>query len=137
METQRALRVHTMRTLSPPPNLNLVAGSYDGLRADNHMVTVTVDAAGTLSGHSSDECTFAGTFVPRAKGNVFHHAVTFGGGACPQGTETVAGVALYDGATNRLYSAASTVAGPTALFFSARSGKPHRFKILSGFFDGA
>ncbi|HEU5407559.1 MAG TPA: hypothetical protein VFU48_07310, partial [Nitrospira sp.] len=88
------------------PNLNLVTGTYVGLRADDHTVTVTVDSAGTLSGHSTDGCTFAGTFSPRAKGNVFHHAVTFGGSACRHGTETVTGVAFYDAATHRLYSAA-------------------------------
>ena len=88
------------------PNLNLVAGTYSGLRADNQTVTVTVDSTGTLSGHSTDGCTFAGTLSPRAKGNVFHHAVTFGGGACRQGTDTVNGVAFYDAATHRLYSAA-------------------------------
>lgn len=88
------------------PNMNLLAGNYSGLRADNQTVTVTVDSAGTLSGHSTDGCTFAGTFSPRAKGNVFHHSVTFGGGACRNGTETVNGVAFYDAATNRLYSAA-------------------------------
>jgi hypothetical protein len=83
-----------------------VAGTYAELRADHHTVTVTVDAAGTLSGHASDECTFTGSFAPRAKGNVFHTSVTFGGGACHQGTETVTGVAVYEVATHRLYSAA-------------------------------
>ena len=88
------------------PNVNLVAGTYAGVRADNHTVTVTVDSAGTLSGRSSDGCTFAGTLFPLAKGNVFHHTVKFGGGACTHGTETVTGVALYDAATNQLYNAA-------------------------------
>ena len=88
------------------PNVTLVAGIYAGLRTDNHTVTVTVDAAWTLSGHASDGCTFAGTLSPRAKGNVFQTSVAFGGGACRQGTETVTGVALYDAATYRLYGAA-------------------------------
>lgn len=88
------------------PNRNLVVGNYAGVRADNHTVTVTVESAGTLSGQSSDGCTFAGTLSPRAKGNVFHHAVTFGGGGCRDGTETVTGVAFYDAATHRLFSAA-------------------------------
>jgi hypothetical protein len=99
------------------PNVNLVAGTYAGVRADNHTVTVTVDSSGTLSGHSSDGCTFAGTLSPRAKGNVFHHAVTFGGGACRLGTETVAGVAWYDAATHRLYSAALDSARTTSFLF--------------------
>ena len=88
------------------PNLTQVAGTYSGLRTDNHTVTVTVDAAGTLSGHASDDCTVAGTLSPRTKGNAFHTSLTFGGGACRQGTETLTGMALYDAATNRLYSAA-------------------------------
>jgi hypothetical protein len=40
---------------SEPPYLNLVAGSYSRLRADHQTVTVTVNSAGTFSGHSSDE----------------------------------------------------------------------------------
>lgn len=88
------------------PNLNLVAGTYAGLRADNHTVTVTVESAGTLSGHATDGCAVTGTLSPRAKGNVFHTSVTFEGGACRQGTETVTGLTFYDAVTNRLYSAA-------------------------------
>lgn len=88
------------------PNMNLVAGNYAGLRADHHTVMVTVDSAGTFSGHSTDGCTFAGTLSPRAKGDVFHTSVTFKGDACSNGTDTVTGVAFYDAAANRLYSAA-------------------------------
>jgi hypothetical protein len=99
------------------PNLNRVAGTYVGLRADHHMVTVTVDAAGTLSGHSTDGCTVVGTLSPRAKGNVFHLSVTFGGGACRDATETLTGVALYNAATNRLYSAALNSARTNSYLF--------------------
>ncbi len=98
-------------------NMNLVAGTYSGLRADNHTVTERVDSAGALSGHSSDGCTFAGTLSPRTKGNVFHHAMTFGGGTCRHGTETVAGTAFYDAATNRLYSAALNHARTNSFIF--------------------
>ncbi|MBS0156591.1 MAG: hypothetical protein JSS38_18560 [Nitrospira sp.] len=99
------------------PNLTQVAGTYSGLRTDNHTVTVTVDAAGTLSGHASDGCTVAGTLSPRGKGNVFHTSVTFGSGACRQGTETVTEVALYDAATQRLYIAALNNARTTSYLF--------------------
>jgi hypothetical protein len=99
------------------PNLTLVAGTYAGLRADKHTDTVTVDSAGRLSGHASDGCTVTGTLSPRAKGNVFHASMTFGGDACRQGTETVTGVALYDAATNRLYSAALNRARTTGFLF--------------------
>lgn len=99
------------------PNLTLVTGTYSGIRTDNHQVTVTVDAAGTLSGHASDGCAVAGTLSPPAKSNVFHTSLTFGGGACRQGTETLTGVALYDVATNRLYSAALNPARTSSFLF--------------------
>ncbi len=99
------------------PNLTLVAGTYAGLRADHHTITVTVDSAGTLSGHATDGCTFGGTLSPHAKGNAFHTSVTFEGGACRQGSETVTGVALYDAATNRLYGAALNRARTTSFLF--------------------
>ena len=98
-------------------NMNLVAGNYSGLRADNQAITMTVDSTGTLSGHSTDGCTFAGTISPHRKGNVFHHSVTFGGGVCRNGTETVTGVAFYDAATHRLYSAAVNGAGTNSSIF--------------------
>lgn len=88
------------------PNMNLVAGNYSGLRADNQTVNVTVGSAGTVSGSFTDGCTFAGSFFPGVKRNVFNIAVTFGGGVCSNGTHTVNGVAFFDAATRKLYSAA-------------------------------
>ena len=99
------------------PNLTLMGGIYAGLRADNHMVTVTVDSAGTISGHSTDGCTVAGTLSPRAKGNVFHISMTLEGSACRHGAETLTGVAFYDVPTNRLYSAALNSARTHSFLF--------------------
>ncbi len=115
-ETERVRSTYEADSESAP-NLTLVTGTYVGLRADDHTVTVTVDAAGTLSGHALDGCTFAGTLSPHAKGSVFKTSVTFEGGACRQGTETLTGVALYDAATNRLYSAALNRARTTSFLF--------------------
>ncbi|MDR4467192.1 MAG: hypothetical protein MRJ68_02720 [Nitrospira sp.] len=99
------------------PNLTLVAGTYSGLRTDNHTVTVTVDAAGTLSGHSTEGCFLAGTLSPRTTGKVFHTAVTLEGGTCGTGTKTVTGVAFYDASTQRLYSAALNPARTSSFLF--------------------
>jgi len=99
------------------PNLTQVAGTYVGLRADNHTVTVTVESAGTLSGDSTDGCTVAGTLSPRAKGTVFQTSMTLEGGACGTGTKTVTGVALYHAATHRLYSAALNPARTSSFIF--------------------
>ena len=98
-------------------NRSLVVGNYAGVGTDNHTVTVTVESAGTLSGQSSDGCSFAGTLSPRAKGNVFHIAVTFGGGTCRDRTETLTGVAFYDAASHRLYSAAINSARTNSYIF--------------------
>lgn len=69
-----------------------------------NMVTVTVDSARTISGHSTDGCTVARTLSPPAKGNVFHISMTLEGGVCSTATETLSGVVFYDVPTNRLYS---------------------------------
>ncbi len=98
-------------------NLSQVAGTYTDVRIGNHSVTVTVDATGRLSGHSSDGCTVAGTLSPRPIGNVFHTSVTFGGRACRQETDTLTGVTFYDAATKRLYSAALSRARTTSFLF--------------------
>ncbi len=99
------------------PNLTLVTGTYAGLRSDNHQVTVTVESVGTLSGHSTDGCTVAGTLSPDAKGDVFHTSLTFDDGSCRQGTETLTGVAFYDIATQRLYIAALNHTRTTSFLF--------------------
>ncbi len=57
------------------------------------------------------------TLSPWAQGNVFHTSMTLEGGACRQGTETLTGVALYDAATQRLYSAALNHARTTSYLF--------------------
>jgi hypothetical protein len=112
-------RVSSMYVPDPEsaPNLTLVAGIYTGLRADDQTVTVTVDAAGTLSGHASDGCTFAGTLSPHAKGHVFKVSVTFESGACRQETEPLTGVAFYEDATNQLYGAALNRDRTTSFLF--------------------
>ena len=99
------------------PDRNLLAGTIAGLPTGNHAVTVTVDAAGTLSGHASDGCAVAGTLSPRSKGNVFHTSGTIGGDACRQGTETLTGVTFYDAATNRSYSTSPNSARTTSFLF--------------------
>ncbi len=99
------------------PNLTQVTGTYTGLRTDNHTVTVTVDSTGTLSGHATDGCTVAGTLSPPSTGNVFHTSMTFEGGTCRHGPETITGVAFYDAVTNRLYSAALNPARTSSFIF--------------------
>ena len=91
------------------PNANLVAGTYSGSIATaggTENLTVTLSAAGAISGSGATGCSFTGSFAPRPHGNVFNVAVTFAGGVCSNGTNTVNGVAFFDAGTKRLYSAA-------------------------------
>jgi hypothetical protein len=99
------------------PNMNLVAGTYFGLRADTQRVSMTLDPTGTVSGSSSDGCPFAGTLSPRANGHAFHVTMTFEGGTCSHGTETITGVAFYDTSTHQLYSVALNKARTDGLIF--------------------
>lgn len=99
------------------PNLTRLTGTYVGLRADHHTITVTVDSTGTLSGTASDGCNVAGTLSPHAKGNVFHTSMTLESDDCRQGSETVSGVTLYDASTHRLYIAALNHTRTTSFLF--------------------
>jgi hypothetical protein len=91
------------------PDVNLVAGTYTGstvITGGTEIVTVTLSSPGSIIGSSTSGCTFTGSFAPRSSGNVYDVVVTFAGGACSNGTSTVTGVAFFDAATKRLYSAA-------------------------------
>ncbi len=90
------------------PNVNLLVGTYTGSTATaggSEIVTVTL-STNSISGFSASGCTFTGSFAPRSSGNVYDVSVTFAGGVCSNGTDTVNGVAFFDAGTNTLYSAA-------------------------------
>jgi len=91
------------------PSLAAIAGTYSGSAATSggtESATVTVSGAGAISGSGASGCSFTGGATPRSKGNVYNISVTFGGGVCANGTNTVAGVAHFDAATKQLISAA-------------------------------
>ncbi len=91
------------------PDLNTISGTYTGSAATNGgtvFATVTVTGTGVLTGSSAGGCTYNGTVTPRANGNVYNVTVTFNGGACSNGTNTVTGVAYYTAASKQLNSAA-------------------------------
>jgi hypothetical protein len=119
------------------PNVNLVVGTYTGSTATTggtEIVTVTLSSPNSITGSSASGCNFTGSFSPRTRGNVYDVSVTFAGGVCSNGTSTVTGVAFFDAATKRLYSAAlnstrtngfiyfGTKPSPVALDFSGTFG---------------
>ena len=91
------------------PSLELIAGTYSGSAATSggtEFATVTVSTSGAISGSSAGGCTYSGTGAPRARGNVYDVVVTFNGGLCALGTQTVRGAAYFDADLNQLVSAA-------------------------------
>ena len=65
-----------------------------------------VASGGAITGTSAGGCSFTGTATPRASANVYDIMVTFGGGVCDNGTNTVTGVAYYVAAQNELIGTA-------------------------------
>jgi len=91
------------------PSLSISAGTYSGYAVTNggaEAVTVTISATGAVTGRSASGCTFSGTTAPRSKGNVYNVSVTFAGGPCANGTDTVTGIGYWDAGSGTLYSAA-------------------------------
>jgi hypothetical protein len=82
------------------PALAAIAGDYSGSSATPGGVefsAATISLAGTILGSSASGCTYTGTAAPRAQGNVYNISITFGGGACVNGTATLTGVAYLEG----------------------------------------
>ena len=91
------------------PSLATIAGTYSGEArtvSSDEAATVTIASGGAITGTSAGGCSFTGSAVPRAKGNVYNVSVTFGGGVCDNGTNTVTGVGYYIAAQNTLVSTA-------------------------------
>jgi hypothetical protein len=82
------------------PSLAIIAGTYSGTTqtlGGAEFATVVITDTGAIFGLSASGCTFTGTASPRPKGNVYNISVTFGGGACSNGTDTVSGVGFTGG----------------------------------------
>lgn len=92
------------------PDVNLVVGTYTGTGSTatagaSETVTVTLSTS-SIAGFTANGCLFTGSFVPRSSGNAYNVSVTFQGGVCSNGTNTVDGVAFFDAGTKTLSSAA-------------------------------
>jgi len=91
------------------PTLTSLAGSFTGASAvlgGSEPTTLTITDTGNISGSGTSGCTFTGTAAPHVRGNVFDVSITFGGGVCSNGTDTVTGIGFYDIATKRLWGTA-------------------------------
>lgn len=91
------------------PSLAGIAGHYVGVavtRAGLDTAGITVTSSGDFSGVSGLGCGFSGKTSVRPGANVYNVTVTFQGGDCSNGTDTLNGVAYYDAKTGEIRSAA-------------------------------
>ena len=92
------------------PSLATVAGTYSGTAvtagSSAELTSVTIASGGAITGSSAGGCSFSGTSTTRAKGNVYNISVTFNGGVCDNGTNTVTGVGYYIASSKTLIGTA-------------------------------
>lgn len=103
------------------PSLAIITGSYTGRAgapSGTESASLTISSAGTIAGIGSSGCGFSGTVAPRAKGNVYNAAITFGGSPCLRPNATLTGAAYFDAATKRLYAVGLTVARDDGVIFA-------------------
>ena len=96
-----------------------VAGPYAN---SDRTMTMDIDAKGGVTGVAfAQKCAFAGTIVPtRNYTNILHIALSFAGGGCPLGTNTVEGIAIYNPERKELLGTAVTATGNSVAMFQTR-----------------
>lgn len=102
------------------PSLANLAGTYSGsgtVNGGTETATLTITAGGSITGSGVSGCQFSGTATPRSKGNVYNISITFGGGVCSNGTNTVTGIGYIDSTLTRVWGAALNVARDNGFIF--------------------
>jgi hypothetical protein len=103
------------------PSVSSISGTYTGeaitVNTGPATATVTVQSGGAISG-ASNGCSYTGMATPRVKGNVYDITVTFTGGNCDNGTDTVTGVAYYVTAKRELIGTALNGGRTNGFIFS-------------------
>jgi hypothetical protein len=102
------------------PSLTALAGTFSGQVASSagaENATVTLSAAGAISGSGASGCAVSGSAAPRARGNVFNISLTFAGAPCLFANQTLSGIAYFDAATKRLYAAAPNAGRTDGVLF--------------------
>lgn len=102
-----------------------ITGNWSGVLLDGTTATVNILAAGTVTGTSSQGCSFTGTLSSRPSGkNVFNISLTFGAAPCAPPNQTASGIALSypsGNGTHQLVGGLVTPSQTAAIaFFAAR-----------------
>lgn len=106
-----------------PATLASVQGVWRGRLASGETYSINVGANGALAGAGSSGCTFTGSFAPRPSGKaVFNVAVTFNGGVCLLGTQTINGIGVVG----------NTAQGPVLYAAALNGTRSAGFVLISG-----
>jgi hypothetical protein len=104
------------------PSLSMISGNYSGqaltVNSGVEAATVMIGSGGAITGTSAGGFSFTGTVTTRAKGNAYNISVTFDGGVCDNGADTVTGVGYYIAAQNELVSIALNSGRTNGFIFS-------------------
>lgn len=104
-------------------SLQVLSGDYTGSAAvvqGTESARLTIDVSGGISGRSASGCAYTGQVAPRSEGSAFGLTVTFAGGNCANGTDTVRGAGYLDPDSGVLYGAALNNARSNGLIFSGK-----------------
>lgn len=75
--------------------LSTISGAWNTTALSGTTIALSINADGSFSGLSSDNCTLTGNVVPRPSGkNVFNVSLTFGPAPCALPGKTGSGIAL-------------------------------------------
>lgn len=102
-----------------PANATLATGTYTGnavSSAGTQTAFMTLQANGIITGVVAG-CNFSGVATPRGSVNVFNLSITFRGGSCAFGTDTLTGIGFYNIPRKQFYIAAPNAARSDGLFF--------------------
>lgn len=102
-----------------PADAMLATGTYTGNALSptgTQPAFMTLQANGTITGVMGT-CNFSGVATPRGSINVFNLSITFRGGTCTFGTDTLGGIGFYDIPNKQFYLAAPNAARSDGLFF--------------------
>ena len=81
-----------------PATFSAVSGVWRGRLLSGETYTINVGSSGSFTGAGSSGCTFSGTVAPRSSGKaVYNVSITFNGGICALGTQTITGIAVVGG----------------------------------------
>lgn len=100
-----------------------VQGVWRGRLLSGETYTINVGANRALTGAGSSGCTFTGSIVPRPSGKaVYNVAVTFNGGVCLLGNQTINGIGVVG----------TTTQGPVLYAAALNGTRSAGFVLISG-----